>query len=225
MTVPFVLRLSLPLVCILSAASGLSQDLPIIPPSIDPFFWGRAKAPYTLTLTVTSTLAVDGNGAPRTHVTVMNVYRDSAGRVREEAFYDSGQPMAVDIRDPSKNTFTLMKVVEKSVYVRIIPPPVKGWTVERLPSRVIEGLPAEGYRFTRNIPGPASGSGAPDTTMDEEWVSNALGIVLEQKTESQRTGTTTKTVSHVAQVEPDPTLFDVPSEYTAQQNGSPVQAP
>lgn len=230
MNVPLVLRSASVLVCVLSATAGLSQALPAIPPSHDPAFWGRANEPYTLKLTTTTT-GVDGITAPQKHSSEANVYRDAEGRVRTETFYDSGQPMAVIIEDPVKNTYTSMMVVGKTVSVfdlsRLGIPPSsgRGWTVERLPARVIDGISAEGVRFTRTIPASADGKRPPDTIIEEDWISNKLGVVLEQKIENQRTGTITKTVSDFKQVEPDPTLFIVPNDYTFPQAGTPAQRP
>ena len=229
MSVTSGLRFALAIICVLPVSSILSQSLPVIPPSLDPSFWGRTNTPYTLKLTVTNT-SVNGNNAPQTHVSVTNVCRDSTGRVREEVFYDNGRPMSVSLRDPSKNTHTLMYVVPKNFIVintprPMIPPPGRGWTAELLPSRVIDGLPADGLRFTRTVPAPADGNGAPDTMVDEEWISNSLGVVLEQKFVSQRSGTTILTVSHLEKVEPDPALFTIPSDYTVQQTGPPAPRP
>jgi hypothetical protein len=164
MKVPFVLRGASVLVCVLAATSGVSQDLPSIPPRIDPAFWGHVNKPYVLKLTVTST-GINGNKAPQTRSAEHNVFRDSTGRVRIESFYDNGRPMGVMIRDPGKNTLTMMQVVSKQVWVLpttppVNPPKVKFWTVERLPSRVIEGFPAEGFRFTSTVPASDDGKGS-----------------------------------------------------------------
>jgi hypothetical protein len=217
------LRFAVAFACILSVSSVLSQTVPPIPPSSDPAFWGRTNAPYISKLTVT-TSSVNGSNTPQTRVQVVNVCRDSTGRVREEQFYTNGRPMSVSVRDPNKNTFTSMMVVPKTFFVAIthrptIPPPGKGWTVEVLPPRVIDGIPADGLRFTRTVPAPADGNGAPDTMIDEEWISNSLSAVLEQKTVSQRYGTTIRTVSHLEKAEPDPALFTIPSDYTEQRVG------
>jgi hypothetical protein len=229
MNVSFILRCASVLVYALAATVGLSQDVPSIPPSADPTFWGQPNKPYTLKLTQTS-IGVSGSNTPQTHVSEVNVCRDSAGRVRTESFYDSGLPMAVSVRDPNKNTMTQMMVVGKTFFVISVPrpmnpPPGRGWTVERLAARVIDGFPVEGLRFTRTIPANANGNDAPDSVIDEEWLSNNLGVVLEEKTESQRIGTTTKKVSQLKQVEPDPTLFTVPSDYSVRQAEPPAQRP
>jgi len=131
--------------------------------------------------------------------------------------------MAVFIRDPNKSTFTQMMIVSKSAFVvslprPTIPPPGRGWSVERLPSRVIAGFPAKGFRFTRTIPASADGKRAEDTVVEEDWISEELSVVLEQRTDTQHSGTSTSTVSSVRQVEPDSSLFSIPSDYKLQQN-------
>jgi hypothetical protein len=229
MNTPLIFRSISVLVCFSAATSGLSQNLPAIPPSLDATFWGRANEPYILKLTHTSTSA-DGSGVLRKISQQVTVYRDSEGRVRTETFYDNGQPMAVSIRDPIKNTFTFMKVVGKTVSVmdlpRIgVPPPGKGWVAEQLPARVIDGISAEGIRFTRSIPASADGSRPADTIIEEDWLSTKLGIVLERTDKSQRTGTTTDTVSDFKQAEPDSVLFTVPGDYSPPQGDKPEQRP
>ena len=222
----FNLRGTAVLLGVLAASSGFSQNAPAIPFSLDPSFWGRANKPYILTLTVTST-RVEGSGVPQTRVSEENVFRDSTGRVRTENFYDSGGPSFVSIRDPGKDTFTGMGIVGKTAFTMIlprpsIPPPGKGWAVERLPSRVVDGFPAEGFRFTMTVPASDDGKRVADTVTEEDWVSKELDVVLEQKIESQVTGTTIRTVSHFKQVEPDRALFTIPSDYTLQKNAASV---
>ena len=218
-------RFTAVLVCALTAICVLAQDLPSIPPSLDPGFWGRANQPYALSLTLTS-ISVNGSSQPQTHVSHMKLYRDSAGIERTETFYDSGQPMSVTLRDPGKNTFTFMFVVKKTVQVISVPrpvppPPGKGWTVERLQPRVIAGFPAEGLRFTRTIPNPNDGLG-PVTVVEEDWISNELGVVLERTIDNPHSGKTTNTVTQLQKVEPDPALFVIPSDYSVQQTGPPA---
>ena len=223
MNTSLTLRSACVFVGVLAAISGSSQDLPVLPPNLDATFWGRANEPYILKIT-RITAGIDGVTAPQKRSSEMNVYRDSKGRVCTESFYDSGRPMAVSIRDPIKNTFTFMMVVGKTVSTvdlpRTGPPPAgKGWEVERLPSRVIDGISAEGVRFTRTIHQAPDGS---DTIVEEDWLSNKLGVVLERKIQSQRTGTTTDTISSFKQTEPDPALFTVPSDYSPPQSVKPA---
>ncbi len=202
------------LACILPATSSLSQELPAIPPRVDPAIWGRANAPYTLKLTRTAT-SVNGTNGPQTYVSEMDVYRNSAGLVCEESFYKDGRLSAVSIKDPGKSTDTILYPATKTASVAPMPRPeviAKVWSVERLPSRMIRGLQAEGFRFTRVIPAAADGTRAESKVTEEYWISNTLGVVLEQTLEDLQSGTTrTETVSQFKQGEPDPSLFKVDS--------------
>lgn len=226
MSVSTVFRLAFTLGCVLPTTFAFSQDLPTNPPATDATYWGRANVPYVLKITVTST-GVSANSAPHTHVMVTNVFRDSEGIVREESTYDNGRPMAVSIRDPHKMTNTIMYVAQKNAVIAPLyppqanPPAGKGWTVERLPSRVIDGMTTDGLRFTRTFPDPTDKSGTPVTMVEEDWISDKLGVVLEQTTYNSHTGRTTKTVSEFQQVEPDPALFKIDlSGYSVQEVGT-----
>jgi hypothetical protein len=218
MSHPLVLRSVSALVSLLVVASSSSQQLPAKPPSLDPAFWGRPNAPYILTLSHTNTISV-GTAAPQTTTEEEKVYRDSHGRVRTEDFNFKGQLVTVTIQDPIKNTWTFMKVAEKTVSTQQIrrfgaPPPGKGWIIEPLPSRVLAGVPAEGFRFTRTIAASADGSRPAETIVEDDWLSNKLGVVLERTDQSQRIGKTEDVVSEFRQVEPDPILFTVSRDYS-----------
>ena len=221
MNVPSFFRHTALTACAFVAATAVAQNLPAIPPSVDPTFWGHPYKPYVLKLTWTSS-SNDGTNPPQTRVSGESVSRDSTGRVRIEDFYNSGQPSVVSIRDPNKNTLTAMYLVTKTGFVisvtrPTIPPPGRGWNVERLPSRIIAGFPAEGFRFTRTIPASADGKRAEDKVIEEDWISEELCVVLEQKIDSQLTGKSTRTVASFKQAEPDSALFSIPSDYKLQQ--------
>ena len=53
-------------------------------------------------------------------------------------------------------------------------------------------------------------------------MSNELGVMLDQTIDNPRIGKTTKTVTRLQRVEPDPALFVIPSEYSVQQSGPPA---
>ena len=209
MRIPF-LRFATILVCTLTTLPVFAQDLPSIPPTLDPRFWGRPNEPFALTL-IETTFDVNASNTPQTHIMKLNLYRDSAGRERTEGFYDKGLPNDVTIRDPGNNSRIFWYVATKRGYIVPPLPPGKGWTVQRLQPRVVAGLPAEGLRFTRTIPASVDGAVPSVTMTDEEWISNELGIVLEQTTIDPRTYKMTKTVTQLKKVEPDPALFVIPA--------------
>lgn len=208
MNVPSDLRRPALLACVLAAATARAQTLPAIPPSIDPSFWGRPNKPYVAMLTIVSS-STDGINPPQTRTSIEDVARDSTGRVRTQDFHNSGQPSFVSIRNPNDNTFTSLQLVTKKAFVLPvikpeIPPPGRGWAVEPLPPRVIAGFPAEGLRFTRTIPASADGQRAEDTVVEEDWISNELCLVLEQRIVSQRKGTSKRTVTFLSRSSPIP---------------------
>ena len=221
MSIPCRFRFAALLVIVWTAVYVPAQDLPSIPPTLDPNFWGQTNKPHELSLVQTGTNA----DSSQKHVSQMKMYRDSSGNQRTDSFYDNGRPMAVTLRDPNKNIVTIMMVVPKTVSViptvrHANPPPGKGWTVERLAAREIAGFPADGLRFSRTVP---STDGTPPVTLiEDDWVSNQLGVVLERTIDNPRVGKTTETVTELKQVEPDPFLFVVPTDYALQQTGAPA---
>lgn len=155
MNVPGSLHYRAFLLCVFKAVSAGAQELPAVPPSVDPAFWGHPNKPYILKLTVASTIR-DGSKPQQTRTSEEDVVRDSLGRVRTETFYESGRPNSVSIRDPNKNTFTFLKIVNKTAFIISLPKhmgpsPEKGWDVEPLPSRVIAGIPAEGSASSKRF--------------------------------------------------------------------------
>ena len=229
MRIPFFLRIAKIVVCTLTTIPVFAQDhLPSIPQTEDPSVWGRPNEPYALTLTETNDIVTAMKTRP--HISQEKLYRDSIGRERTEVFYDNGQLAEVMIRAPRGNSTTFLKgvvlnVVEKTATVysapRSFPPPRNGWNVRRLQPRVIAGFPAEGLRFTATIPTVITTvpfTKIYETVMEEYWISNELGVVLEQTSDNPRSGKTTKTVTRLQRVEPDPALFVIPSGYSVRQS-------
>jgi hypothetical protein len=170
---------------------------------------------------------VNASKTPQPHISQGKLYRDSIGRERTEEFYDDGRLGYVIIRDPRGNSTypkVVLNVVKKTASVystsrSFSPQPGKGWSVQQLEPRVIAGFSAEGLRFTRPIPTviirvPYA---MYETVMEEYWISNELGVVLEQTSDNPLSGKTTMTVIRLQRVEPDPALFVIPSGYSLQQ--------
>jgi hypothetical protein len=89
-------------------------------------------------------------------------------------------------------------------------------TEETLPGRTIEGVWAEGVRRTTTIAAGAIGNERPITIVSEEWTSPDLRtLVLTQHTDP-RVGTSTYKVVNIVRGDPDPSLFQVPADYTVQ---------
>lgn len=85
---------------------------------------------------------------------------------------------------------------------------------ERLGTREMNGLLVTGRRVTRTIPAGAEANDRPIVIVSEIWTSFEMGITLLDKRSDPRSGETEKRVTTLKQTEPDPALFQVPSEYT-----------
>jgi len=84
---------------------------------------------------------------------------------------------------------------------------------EILPPQVIEGLSCEGERITRTIPAGAIGNEKPIEIVSETWTSPELHVMVMRKRSDPRMGETVYRLTDIKRGEPDPALFQVPSNY------------
>jgi hypothetical protein len=89
-------------------------------------------------------------------------------------------------------------------------------TVERLESQQMEGLLVIGRRTTMTIPAGAEGNDGALTIVSESWISSDMGITLLEKTSDPRSGVSERRMTNLEQAEPDVALFQVPADYTIQ---------
>jgi hypothetical protein len=73
---------------------------------------------------------------------------------------------------------------------------------------------ATGSRMTETIPAGGIGNQQPIQVVRETWVSTNLHVPMLIKTSDPRFGVTTMQLSNVLAVEPDPSLFQPPADYT-----------
>jgi hypothetical protein len=209
-------------------------------------------APYSAVVVMESqqTLA-DGNTINRK--VQSNVFRDSQGRTRRETTLPgvgplaaSGQPRTfVMIHDAVASTIFVLhpdtKVAEQ------LPPHGPGRKVlgdlqgkfsarmekeiadgtlkkEDLGAQTINGINAQGTRFTRTIPAGQIGNNKPIVITSERWYSPDLQVVVKSVHTDPRQGQTTYTLTSVQRTEPAASLFTVPADYTVKQ-GSPRGGP
>ncbi len=86
-----------------------------------------------------------------------------------------------------------------------------------LGSKTISGVVATGKRVTRTIPAGEMGNTTAIVSTHEDWYSPDLKIELSRNDVDPFHGTHTTVVSSLTKVEPDASLFKVPSDYTVQQ--------
>jgi hypothetical protein len=199
------------------------------------------NAPFTATFSTQISQALsDGNQIQRT--TNGSIARDSAGRTRRDLtlsaigpFAASGKsaPHVVIINDPVANVQYVLDPNRK--VARKLPSPPTNWrapsgtpppniprsgstesaTVD-LGMQFMAGVNAQGTRTTRTIPAGAIGNAQPLTITTERWLSPDLQTVVLTKRTDPRTGSSLFQLTNIIRQEPDPTLFQVPSDYTVQ---------
>ena len=92
---------------------------------------------------------------------------------------------------------------------------------ESLPMQTINGVQATGTRVTRTIPAGQIGNAQPIQIVRETWQSVDLKVAVMVKNIDPRYGTTTTQLTNITRSEPDPALFQAPSDYTVTKGRGP----
>jgi hypothetical protein len=93
---------------------------------------------------------------------------------------------------------------------------------EDLGTQQMEGVEAEGSRDTLTIEAGAIGNERPIEIVSERWYSKELQVVMQSSRKDPRFGETTYRLTEVVLGEPDPSLFEVPSDYTIEEGPDKV---
>ena len=195
-------------------------------------------------VTETRQSLADGNTISRK--VQANVFRDSQGRTRRETTLTGVGPLSttgasrtfVMIHDPVAGTAFVLhrdtKVAEKLPVPRgggKPPANLQGKFNARMQEQIangtlkkedlgvqtINGISAQGTRFTRTIPAGQAGNAKAIIITNERWYSPDLQIVIKTVRNDPRFGETTYTVTNIQKQEPAAALFAVPSDYTVKQ--------
>jgi len=89
---------------------------------------------------------------------------------------------------------------------------------EDLPTQMIDGVSARGTRITITIPSGTVGNDHDLSVVNERWVSDDLKLLVKSSNSDPRFGVTTYELTNILQAPPDPTLFQVPIDYTDATN-------
>jgi hypothetical protein len=201
-------------------------------------------APYTATAVTESTQVLsDGNRIVNKHSGL--VARDSDGRIRREETMGRigalkvGGPNMIMIHDPVAKTATMLNPDNKTARV-MNAPGMRGLhrkmefmkkgeeplhremgeiKKELLGTQQIEGVTAEGTRITRTIPAGTIGNERPIDITVETWTSSDLHVLVLSKRSDPRFGDTTYRLTNIKRAEPDPSLFQVPSDFKTVKGG------
>ena len=82
-----------------------------------------------------------------------------------------------------------------------------------LGQQTIQGVVAQGHRTTITIPAGQMGNERPIEIVNETWYSPELQTTVMSKRSDPRFGDTTYELTNIERAEPDPMLFQVPSDY------------
>jgi hypothetical protein len=85
---------------------------------------------------------------------------------------------------------------------------------ETLAAQSMNGIMASGTRVTRTIPAGTIGNTQAIESVRETWMADDLKVPLMTKVSDPRIGTTTTELTTINRSQPDPSLFQVPADYT-----------
>jgi hypothetical protein len=87
-------------------------------------------------------------------------------------------------------------------------------SVESLAAQMVNGALAQGTRTTETIPAGKIGNDRPINIVNERWFSNDLQMLVKSTSSDPRFGDTTYQLNGIVQSSPDPSLFQIPADYT-----------
>lgn len=87
-------------------------------------------------------------------------------------------------------------------------------SVESLPPQMINGILSQGTRTTETIPIGKIGNDRPINVVSERWYSNDLQMLVKSTSSDPRFGDSTYQLTNIVQTSPDPSLFQIPGDYT-----------
>ena len=88
---------------------------------------------------------------------------------------------------------------------------------ETLAAQTMNGTIASGTRLTRTIPAGTIGNSQAIETVRETWMADDLKVPLMTKVSDPRTGTSTTELTNINRSQPDPSLFQIPADYTVKK--------
>lgn len=202
-------------------------------------------APYSA-VGVTETIQTLADGTTIDRKIQANIFRDGQGRVRRETTLPVIGPLVasgksnsfVMIHDPVAGTAFILhpdtKIADQlpafgrgkrnggalqDKFEAHIQQEIANGTVKKedLGTQTVNGVSAQGTRYTHTIPTGQIGNDKPISVVNERWYSPDLQVVVKSTRTDPRFGTTTYTLTNIQRQEPVATLFTVPSDYTVRQ--------
>jgi len=200
-----------------------------------------ADAPFSADVVSQATLVL-ADGTPVTRETHGKMFRDSAGRTRSETELPSSVAgdarRIVTIVDPVQRTSMVLDVAAKSATVVHLPAAPVGnasnlklatatqvgrASVKQLTPSGAEDLGAmmmEGFAVTgtRRAGASEAAKGPTQNIVTESWFSKELKVDLLVSRQGPKSDSRTTRLTNITPGEPDPTIFQVPADYTVRDN-------
>ena len=192
------------------------------------------NAPFSAVVTIERTF-VQRNGATATFRSMSEIGRDSSGRIHNERrrFVPNNSTPELEhvhLYDPQSRVSTEINIPKRTYWTRTMnhPPSTEPPTIrfaapdgnappseftkdEDLGVHEVEGVAARGIRQTQTVVDETTGKDV--VIIDEYWYSQDLRINLMIKHSDPRRGSTTLTVTKIAQSAPDRSFFEIPEGY------------
>jgi hypothetical protein len=167
------------------------------------------------------------------------IYRDGEGRTRREQTLDAIVPFAaanepvklIFINDAVTGVHYILSPHDRTARkfnrrpggppLRPSPPPDSQGKTESLGRRTIEGVEAEGTRWTISIPTGQIGNDRPLEIYTERWESPELQTIVMSKHSDPRMGETIYRLANIDRSEPSRSMFEIPSDYKVSEGGPP----
>ena len=204
-------------------------------------------APYMATAVTESTQVLsDGNRIVNKSMALLA--RDNEGRTRREETLSTFGPLRtqatklVFINDPAAKVEYVLNVAEKTASVhkldgakvlhfeqkRIAGKPIQASEQpdvkqEALPNEDIDGVSCERIVQTETIPAGSIGNERPIVATQETCASPELHLLLMRKRNDPRFGETVYKLTDIKRGEPDPSLFQVPSDFKIVDDKLPLR--
>ena len=110
-------------------------------------------------------------------------------------------------------TFAYTTAVSEAPTILRVGPGDNG-SVESLPPQMVNGVLSQGTRTTETIPVGKIGNDRAISVVSERWYSNDLQMLIKSTSSDPRFGNSTYQLTNILQTSPDPSLFQIPGEYT-----------
>ena len=90
--------------------------------------------------------------------------------------------------------------------------------IEDLPPQSLNGIYVKGSRVTITIPAGSIGNDHDLKVVNERWYSDDLKLLVKSSNSDPRFGVTTYEIANISQAAPDPSLFQIPPDYTEEKH-------